>query len=194
LIAVSTERRLRFLFHEGLNDPDLRKDLRSSLGFCGRHAAEAARIGHPLGIALLYNDVLARAKERVGALASGRRVSALAPCPQCIAEQKDEEHYIRALATDLQEESMQVDYERAYGLCFSHLEAVIAQASEEVSSFLGAQEDTRLSDLIHDLQEFIRKSDYRFSREPMGAEGNSWRRALEKVAGSLMGSQRGCAL
>lgn len=186
LVTVSSERRLRFLFHECVNDPDVRTDLRLSLGFCSHHAAEAARLGNSLGIAILYNDMVARARERVRALASGRRVLALAPCPLCATEQKDEARYIRALANDLQDEPLQAEYGTAHGLCFSHLEAVMAQASGEVVSFLQAQEEARLNTLVHELQEFIRKSDYSFSHELMDVERDSWRRALEKIAGCLL--------
>lgn len=190
LVTLSSERRLRFLFQECVNDPDVRTDLRLSLGFCGRHAAEAAQLGNPLGIAILYNDMVSRAIERVRALASGRRVQKLVSCPQCVAEQRDEMRYIRALAHDLQDEPLQAEYSAAHGLCFTHLEAVLAQASSEIARFLLAQEEARLSALSQALQEFIRKNDYQFAHEPLGSERDSWRHALEKLTGCVLGQPR----
>ena len=40
-----------------------------------------------------------------------------------------------------------------------------------------------LESLLAELSEFIRKHDYRFTGEGMGAEGTSWIRAVEMVAG-----------
>jgi hypothetical protein len=40
-----------------------------------------------------------------------------------------------------------------------------------------------MQSLLEELSEFIRKHDYRFTREGMGEEGTSWIRAIEMVAG-----------
>lgn len=41
----------------------------------------------------------------------------------------------------------------------------------------------RAEQLLAELKEFMRKSDYRFTGEPMGAEGDSWTRAVAWVTG-----------
>jgi hypothetical protein len=41
----------------------------------------------------------------------------------------------------------------------------------------------KISGLIAELKEFMRKHDYRFSKEKFGKEGNSWIRTIEKFIG-----------
>ena len=43
----------------------------------------------------------------------------------------------------------------------------------------------KLEGLREELTEFIRKNDYRFKDEVMGAEGDSWRRAIVRLIGNL---------
>ena len=40
-----------------------------------------------------------------------------------------------------------------------------------------------LDNLLDELDEFIRKQDYRFADEKIGAEGDSWMRAIRMIAG-----------
>jgi hypothetical protein len=185
LVAVGTERHLRFLFHESVNDPGIREELRASLGYCARHTSDAARFGNALGVSILYHDLTTQAIRRLRAQASRRQAPSRAPCPLCRDEQQDAVRYAGALADALREGEMKTLYGRSYGLCVPHLEVVLSQASHEVAAFLCAQEDARLSLLAQELGEFIRKSDYRFAGEPAGQERDAWRRALEKIAGRL---------
>jgi hypothetical protein len=41
---------------------------------------------------------------------------------------------------------------------------------------------SRLND---ELEEFLRKNDYRFQKEPFGAERDSWQRAISALSGQL---------
>jgi hypothetical protein len=187
LVSEATALRLRFLFHESVNDPGIREELRASLGYCSHHATLAAScMGNALGVALLYHDMAAQALRRLHALASGTRLPPPAPCPLCVAEQEDVARYAGALADALREGEMKALYGRTYGLCVPHLEVVLLQASPEVAAFLCAQEDARLSLLAQELGEFIRNSDHRFAGEPVGRECDAWLRALEKIAGPLL--------
>ncbi len=43
---------------------------------------------------------------------------------------------------------------------------------------------SRLND---ELEEFLRKNDYRFQKEPFGAERDSWQRAISALSGQLPG-------
>jgi hypothetical protein len=44
-------------------------------------------------------------------------------------------------------------------------------------------ETGKISGLIAELKEFMRKHDYRFSKEKFGKEGDSWIRTIEKFIG-----------
>lgn len=183
LIAAGTQQRLRHLFHESVNDPLLRETLRGSLGYCARHAEMAAGTSDACGIAILYHDILSRVLRRLEAAGRGTRLPAPSPCPECLAEQAEERRYLHALARDLHDPDLQTAYRQSNGLCVPHLERLIALAAPEIVAFLAGQEKARLAALADELEEFIRKHDHRFAHEPMHAERDSWRRALQKAAG-----------
>jgi hypothetical protein len=42
----------------------------------------------------------------------------------------------------------------------------------------------KFSSLVSELDEFMRKYDYRFSSEPFGKEKDSWRRAVDMIVGA----------
>jgi hypothetical protein len=176
LVAAGAEQRLRHLFHESVNDPLVRETLRGSLGYCVRHAEMAASLGDVCGVAILYRDILSAG--------SGTRLRSPSSCPECLAEQADEQRCLHALAHDLRDPDMQAAYRQSNGLCIPHLEPLLALTASEVAAFLISQEEARLAALVDELDEFIRKYDYRFAHEPADAERDSWRRALQKVAGA----------
>ena len=189
LVVRASERRLRFLFHECINDPGVRSELRASLGFCPRHASVIVHLGNALGIAILYHDMVNQARIRLSY--TNTRAPLRAVCPECASEMEDERRYTRALASDLRDAEMQGAYAAGAGLCVGHLEEVVAQSGSEVLVFLRAQEEAKLGRLEWELGEFIRKTDYNYSHEPMEDERNSWLRALAKVAGCALCTDQG---
>ena len=50
-------------------------------------------------------------------------------------------------------------------------------------SLLVEKQVKKYESLSQELGEFIRKLDYRFSKEPKGSEVDSWKRVLEQFAG-----------
>jgi hypothetical protein len=180
LVADAGARRLAFLFHEEVNDPPTRLRLRASLGFCARHAQQSAYPGNALGLAIIYKDLAERALER---LQNRDRTLLQHGCPECEEERRDAERFARALAGDLLEPELQSAYLKGEGLCIPHLQMVARFATPESWRFLQKVEQERLHRLAEELGEFIRKNDYRFRDEPMGAERNVWLRALRKLSG-----------
>ncbi len=183
LVAASTQQRLRHLFHESVNDPLVRESLRGSLGYCSRHAQMAAGASDACGIAIFYRDILSRVLRRLEAAKRGTRLPAPSPCPECLAEQADERRCLHALARDLRDPDLQAAYRQSNGLCVPHLERLLALSAPEIVAFVADQEKARIAALADELGEFIRKHDHRFAHEPMNAERDSWRRALQKAAG-----------
>jgi hypothetical protein len=162
LVAAGTQQRLRHLFHESVNDPLVRESLRGSLGYCARHAQMAAGASDACGIAILYRDILSRVLRRLEA---------------------EERRCLHALARDLRDPDLQAAYRQSNGLCVPHLERLLALSAPEIVAFVADQEEARIAALADELGEFIRKHDHRFAHEPMNAERDSWRRALQKAAG-----------
>ncbi|MBI3763863.1 MAG: hypothetical protein HY260_18620, partial [Chloroflexi bacterium] len=70
------------------------------------------------------------------------------------------------------------------GLCLAHLRrALELTRSESAFETLVTLERERLTAFLAELDEFLRKNDYRFRDEGFGPEGNSWRRAIAWIVG-----------
>ncbi len=200
------------LMYELVNDPEARDQIRETLGFCNSHAHYLLTMtGSALGISIIYRDVvntvlrqiegahyasprgvpLHRLPEALDpqrpALATEAAVRALSPrspCPACVQQEKMEALAVAALITGLDDEKLRDALRASAGLCLPHLrralQAVRSQAAFDTR--VGIARD-RYAALRAELDEFIRKNDYRFQHEGMGAEGDSWKRAVGLMTG-----------
>ena len=169
--------------------------------------------GYALGIALIYQDLLQdigarlndahydrapavsirRLREALNPLepvqATRTSVAALqagARCPAC--EHRDTmveialQSMLEALARG--DARMQTSLEASSGLCLAHLRRAM-ELSRDQDAFLRLIEISRktLHALEQELQEFIRKCDYRYRDDKHGSEMDSWRRAVAWIAG-----------
>lgn len=209
----AVERYISNLFYESVNDIPIRERLRASLGFCREHARLAVdkNLGNALGFAIIYQDVinhtlkqlgsdaepprtrrwstlLQRIPEQVGEVVQ-RVLYALTPQKHCVAcQQRDRTLHliISSLMESLHEPEMRDALQTSDGLCIPHLKkAFEALTDSDVCDVLLSIHREKLESLRGELAEFIRKNDYRFKDEGMGAEGNSWRRAIGKMIGNI---------
>jgi hypothetical protein len=201
------------ILYESVNDPAVRDRLRQSLAYCNTHAWRLpGHGGAALGIAIVYRDMLAHVANNLGgaryqpggllqrageALGSARPATAteavvreLAPraeCPACEHRDRMEEIVLTTTldAVHQGDESMQTALLASASMCLPHLRRALSrvrsQAAFEFLQRLGAQS---MGALLAELDEFIRKNDYRFRGEGFGAEGDSWRRAIAMLAGA----------
>jgi len=195
LTQRSVERALRGFLAEFVNDPRLRLELRQARGFCAAHTPLLASLGDALAIAILYADLAEQTQQRW--LAGKRRAlpgkrlrqmlgvpeSAARPgaCPACLAAQEAESRYSRTLAEGLEAPDTWNALEAGSGLCVPHTELVMAAASPEAAERLRRLEGQRLAALQAELEEIVRKNDYRFRQEPWGPERDAWLRAIRKL-------------
>ena len=71
--------------------------------------------------------------------------------------------------------------ETGNGFCVGHAEDVLAALKPADALRLRELEGRRLSLLQAELEEAIRKNDYRFRGETWGEERSAWQRALHKL-------------
>ncbi len=191
---------LHALIYEGVTDVKLREALRAARGLCYRHAWRlAATRGAVLGTAIVYRDVintLTKALEaqpavgsrfRLPGLGQGGLTQALAPaasCPACTLEDDAQDRAARILVKHLDDAAIGAAYLAAGGLCLPHFQVALAHAGPAGVKTLAdcqAQAWRRLRD---ELDELIRKHDYRFRHELVtDAEAIAWQRAVAAVAG-----------
>ena len=173
------------LFHEQLNDFNLRDRLRDSLGFCREHAYFVVDelSGNALGIALLYQDLIKFSMHHLndpqGSFSPKRR------CPACEQRDLNMMRTLSELAKHIDDEAMSSALRKSDGLCLFHIRHALTHTRiPEKRALLLSIETEILGKLRADLAEFMRKSDYRFANETFGPERDSWRRAVAVVAGA----------
>jgi len=75
---------------------------------------------------------------------------------------------------------------RSEGLCLLHFELACIQSSQSARQQLQALQQSWVERLLAELEEFLRKHDYRFLDEPRGAEMRAWRWACDMLASKPM--------
>ena len=183
------------LGYEQVNDVDLRDELRAGGGFCQRHAwlfHEAG--GNRLGVAIIYRDLLGYLRQgvergRPGAglfqRLAGKPRPAARPCAACRIERDAEQRYRAALLEHLAAEDVQARYAASEGLCLDHLRRALEQEPGGAAPrFLRLDMAGRLDRQLADLDEYIRKHDYRFRHEGLEAEREAPRQAVRRVVGN----------
>lgn len=203
LVARIERRAVDLFLYDQVNDIGRRDALRASRGLCLYHTGLLADGRSALGIAILSRDILRAmtaeleqgqpASALVGVVArlAGRggdplaaRVEPQAPCPMCAERPRIEAPLIAGLLRHLAEPGFAAAFDEASGLCRVHLASSLRAASPEQVRQLAARQAAVWRRLEAELDEFIRKHDYRYQGEPLiGAERDVWRRALRASSG-----------
>jgi hypothetical protein len=196
---------LNALLYEGVTDVPIREELRNARGPCHRHAWQMAnKRGSVLGTAVIYRDVvntLARILQEEAAAprrwrgnrdALARRLAPTAGCPACAMEQDAERRAAKTLLKHIGSADIAAAYDAAGGLCLPHFQVVLAHAGEEATRTLAGWQESALCRLRDELDELIRKHDYRFRGEPTtDEEAVSWMRAVAAAVGQPEPAPRG---
>ncbi len=109
-----------------------------------------------------------------------------APCPACVRKKEMGDLAITAVVDTLAEQDERIieALHKSDGLCFPHLRQALDTAPNKFTfQTLVQTHQEKLTDLIAELDEFIRKNDYRFQHEGFGDESDSWLRALTLMTG-----------
>jgi len=182
--------------YEGVNDPGLRKEIKNSLGFCSRHAWQLQKFGDGFGIGIVYEYLmqlmLGKLKAVDGSAASikavlkeldrGERAKKL--CIFCGEETDVEGRYISVFLENFDDPELKFAYKNSFGLCLPHLNLVLNKCrNKKFITEIISIESAKLNGLIAEVKEFQRKHNYRFSKEKIGKEGDSWIRAIQKMIG-----------
>src|SRR5258706_13138076 len=176
------------LFYEQVNDFNLRERLRASLGFCRQHAHMTVDElqGNALGIAMIYQDMLKVAihhlEDRKGSPGPVRK------CPACEQRDLSMMRTLSELSKNIQDETIINALKTSEGLCLFHLRhSLRPMRMLETRALMISIKREIMSRLRVELGEFIRKNDYRFSKETFGPERDSWKRAVSMISGAKIG-------
>ncbi|MCI0476528.1 MAG: DUF6062 family protein, partial [Anaerolineales bacterium] len=110
-------------------------------------------------------------------------------CLVCERENEIEQRNLKVLIELLAEGDFRAKFRASAGLCRPHFAQACETAPhvETLDALIEMQTEINAR-LIAELDEFIRKNDYRFMAEGFGAEGDAWIRAIECLAGAESGS------
>lgn len=182
LTSEAMHRRIGNLFHESVNDPGFREEVRHAGGFCQRHSSLVAHQADALGIAIVMEDVVQHRIQELRRLSSGSM--ARHTCPFCRAEAGDERLFVAALLHVLRSPEGADLYQRSAGLCARHMAMALKDAQPSMRMLIVQVELAVLEILADELREFVRRFDYRYASEGNGLAKDVWLRALEKTSGS----------
>ncbi len=220
LLEKGARKALDALFYEQVNDPVTRHRFLESHGLCNWHAWMLPDLpSSALGVALIYKHLLHEtlghmqvAPRDVRPAGCWRRVlSRLArrqraplpilawrskkrPCHLCAISGRLERDALHTIVESIAEPEFAEAFRSSPGLCLPHLYAAttIAQEHPNCDNLLALHAE-RWKALEQELEELVRKFDYRHADEVMGREGRSWLGALELFVGraGVFGPERG---
>ncbi len=208
LAAAAADRYLERLVADSVTDPDTRIDFAAAHGLCNPHAWQLVGGGSASSIAILYRSLLndaMRALEageaargetsglgwlwrglttQAAASISARELSPSRTCPACRARDERAAMMGGVLLDHLANTDLADAYRASDGLCLPHLRLALGRTpNADARTRLVALQLDVWRRLDGELAELIRKFDYRFAREPVGAEADAWLRAVAALAG-----------
>lgn len=215
-VAEDGRRHLDSIIYEQVNDPDTRRHLHASWGFCNAHTWLLLEIPcAKSGAAIIYEDLIRMFLHRLGRLRDRRPSRPAGPlarlfgrrprpaivelsrrrraCPVCAWCAEAEAGYILALLRYIDDPQFARAYARSKGICVPHmLDAIEAGAGTPGLGCLLDRTLAKWEEHRQNLDRFVSKHDYR-NREPFTeAEASSYRRAFEMLSGGrgLWGDDR----
>ncbi|MGI9147800.1 MAG: DUF6062 family protein [Chloroflexota bacterium] len=194
LALRSVGRWLASVAYEGVNDIELRNELRAARGFCNVHAHRwLSEVHSILGTAIVYEDLLKASLRELDSADNAQRgglwrailgaqTADIRTCPACRAQGEAEARFLAALlATAAAEPEV---LHASDGLCLRHMRAAVRRGGAG-AELLMQHTRSAIERLLGDLGEVIRKEDYRFRHEARSpSERTAPGRAVARVTGA----------
>ncbi|MEO8607267.1 MAG: DUF6062 family protein [Chloroflexota bacterium] len=206
LVERDVAKYLDSLMYEYVNAPITHEAMRASRGLCAQHNGQLVDYGASvLGISILQSVILDEVLKISGGAPGASGGSALArlrgslrkgvgladnleaagSCSACDALLKAEQLHVDALAFHIDDTDLADAFRGSNGLCLPHFRLALRAAPGAAHVEMLVTIQTAIwGNLKAELDEFARKYDINHADESMGAEGDSWRRALSLVAGA----------
>jgi hypothetical protein len=198
IVQRSVARYIEGVYNECILDPDVRLKLVQSRGFCYEHTwlSIDIKLSDALGHAILHQNLVTEALRTLdeNERGNGQQLAGLLDpvtgCPACQIEEETLVRVIDSLAAALRDQDFLDEYQTSAGLCLPHLQRLLPKLDQKRLTVLLAHQRSKMESLHGELAEFIRKNDYRFRDEAIGAEGDSYKRAADLVHGKRRAAER----
>lgn len=213
LTRRDVEKRVDLMLYGFVSTDDMQAIFSAARGLCPHHGEMVRRnkLGNVIGIARLYAatlntvlDIMDQAPETGnGSSASGllanlrkprdhgtaeRLADLLEPeanCPICDALEEFEAEYTGIFKRYLNDERFQSAFRASDGLCLPHFRQVIRQMNGDEARLIAAIQSEMWRDLKTEIEVFLDKQNYEHLDEVIGDEGDSWARAIARMAGAF---------
>ncbi|RMD94253.1 MAG: hypothetical protein D6813_02570 [Calditrichaeota bacterium] len=171
---------LEGLFYEQVNDPCTRSKLRLAGGFCREHTRMAEALGNPLGLSIIFEDLLNSAIAELSSIGAKS-----ARCPLCEIVAQRTELTFQVFLQHWQETDFTDALDSAAPFCLNHFWLLTKRIKDgQERQHLLEWERTKLSALQKYLEEFIRKQNYAHKKEPvLEQEATAWRKVMQWFIG-----------
>jgi hypothetical protein len=187
---------LNSYLEEGVTDEQNWGALKAAEGWCGRHARQLEGKADGLAVALFYGHLIEEAEAALHDTGSKlAKVRALlgadkkAPCPGCLREHEAETGQAHLVAHAAAEPEAQAKMAPGLALCVPHARLTLRYADGAAASFLRQDQGGKLKALRAELALFVSKTSQNGRGvEPLGAEKDSWQRALKRWYGLHWGA------
>lgn len=187
------------MLYEYVNDPGTQEMMIASHGLCATHSELLLSYRGALGVAILYNAVLRQMEAElpllqesdntsVRRLFGGRNGSPSIPsdpCPACVTRDEAALRAIQEFDAHCAEPELTAAWQSSDGLCLPHLNQALFRMGHPARTLVVDRQREVWARLRADLEEFIRKNDYRFQAEGFTeSESHSWQNAVRATAGA----------
>ena len=201
-VRRSEEDLIKNILYEGVNDPQIRKSFRDSLGLCPYHAwlfTEVARrpdVLDGLGSTIIYEDMLSEALDEMNSETLSQGLRHLRECPLCRHAKEVERNLIDDFIECLQEKpQILIAYEESNSiLCLRHYFSIYNGITNElVKEEFGKIQVGKINKVLSLMREYIRKADYRVKEAVTSEEALAWVKAVEVLKGYQSSLNMGCS-
>lgn len=195
LLKKTAHRTMEGLLYERVNDAGTRQKIRKSLGFCNRHSWQLKQLGDAFGLSILYNDLLSIIQSKleegveikhsfVAKVEKNFYGNTRSSCPICKRVADTEKRYLTSFVEYFNDRQVKDKFKSSFGFCLPHLVKIMKLFKDKTAQQeLLEIELKKIKTLRQELKEFMRKHDYRFSKEKINQEKDAWIRAIEKLVG-----------
>jgi hypothetical protein len=201
LVQRDVNRFLDSHLYEYVNTPETHANIRASRGLCATHSGHLVEFGASvLGITILHAVIMdellktaesgrtASAFDRLRGASGSNLANRLEPtgeCMACQALERAESQHINSIAEYISDQRMHDAYATSNGLCLPHFRQVLRAAPDSNrTDLLTKLQLPKWRALKAELDMLADKYDVNHADEAVGAEADSWRRALIMVSGN----------
>jgi hypothetical protein len=202
LLLRDAQRFIDTILYEYVMDHEIHNAFRAGRGLCNTHAWQMQQgKGNALVIAVFFHAALDEVLKMnikpdsggSSGLASllGRNsgndpaqiLEPTGPCLVCQHLDEAETRYFRILTGNFRKADLRDAFKESGGLCLPHVRQALGKfRRNDAETFLKLQRDIWQS-LHGELELFMRRYDIQHADEAIGAEGDSWRRAIRYLTG-----------